>query len=246
MQKLQTLIGIIARCIVIALCSATVQSQAQVDDFNKYYQEILTNYVSNGVVDYSGLAKNTQVRQQTRKTLQAIELATLKGNEKKALLINTYNFLVLDAVAEKFSVTSVLKINGFFDQRPHKIGEKSYTLNQLEKEVLFKEFPDPQLHFVLVCGAVSCPPLGSNLITGNNLESELKNITHRALNSKQLVSINLKEKTVTISKLFEWYLADFAAAGGAIDFINTYRRTDTIPDGLTLQYAAYNWDLNGR
>lgn len=244
MHILQILKKTVIKSIVILTFTATLPSQAQLDDFNKYYKEVLVNHVSNGVVDYSGLAKNVNLRKQVKKTLKATDLSSLAGSEKKAYLINTYNFLVLDAVAEKFPVTSVLKINGFFERNQHTIGEKSYTLNELEKEVLFKEFPDPQLHFALVCGAVGCPPLASNLFTSAHLESELKHITRRALHTKMLVNIDLKEKKVVLSKLFEWYESDFTKEGSVIDYINTYR-VEQIPSGLTLQYAPYNWDLNG-
>jgi hypothetical protein len=101
------------------------------------------------------------------------------------------------------------------------------------------------LHFALVCGAVSCPPLGSVPFTANNLDHELENITRRALNGPQLIALDMEKKTVTVSKIFEWYKADFAKAGGTIDFINHYR-VNKIPIDFSVTYADYSWQLNGK
>lgn len=231
--------------ISVLLLLFVTQTQAQIDEFNKYSREVLTASVYNGKVDYKVLAKNPTNLNNVIDALKYIQLQELKGTEKKAFLINTYNMLILHAIASNYPTTSVMKIPGFFDRKTFRIGEEDYTLNQLEKEILYKEFPDPQLHFALVCGAVSCPPLGSKPFTAGNLESELKNVTRRALNSDKIVSLDMHEKTVTVSKIFDWYKADFTKSGSTIDFINMYRM-DKIPSGISLNYADYSWELNGK
>ena len=206
---------------------------------------MLRTFVSNGVVDYKGLSKNTIQLKQAVEALETVNLNSLQGNEKKAFIINAYNILVISAIVEKGAKTGVMKIPGFFDRNQYKIGGTFYTLNQLEKEVLFKKFTDARLHFALVCGAVSCPPLGSVPFTANNLDNELETITRRALNSPQLIALDMEKKTVTVSKIFEWYKADFTKAGSTIDFINHYR-VNKIPVDFSVTYADYSWQLNGK
>lgn len=230
--------------VTLLLLIITGNAHAQLDNFNKYATEVLSKYVSNGVVDYKKLSNNPTALNEVINALESTEPASLKGNEKKAFLINAYNILVIHAIVQKYPTKSVMKIAGFFDRYKHKIGESSYTLNELEKDVLFKEFNDPRLHFALVCGAVSCPPLGSKPFTATGLESELKTITRRALNSERIILLDMHEKTVTVSKLFDWYKQDFKTSGNIIDYINAFR-SDKIPSGITIAYANYSWELNG-
>jgi hypothetical protein len=233
--------------VAATICFLVVTSiaQAQLAYFNKYTREVLNTFVSNGVADYKGLTKNRTQLKQAIEALETINLDSLQGDEKKAFLINAYNILVINAIVEKGAKTGVMKIPGFFDRNQYKIGGTFYTLNRLEKEVLFKKFTDARLHFALVCGAVSCPPLGSVPFTANNLDHELENITRRALNGPQLIALDMEKKTVTVSKIFEWYKADFAKAGGTIDFINHYR-VNKIPIDFSVTYADYSWQLNGK
>ena len=64
--------------------------------------------------------------------------------------------------------------------------------------------------------------------------------------------VNQTSHTLTLSKIFDWYAADFqGAAGSVIDFILPFLPHKTqqyIVDhkaGLSTGFFDYNWDLNG-
>ncbi|MFS4417519.1 DUF547 domain-containing protein [Maribacter sp. 2307ULW6-5] len=51
----------------------------------------------------------------------------------------------------------------FFDGTLYEIGGKSITLNDIKHQLLRENFSKyPRFHFVLVCGALGCPPVMDN------------------------------------------------------------------------------------
>jgi len=62
------------------------------------------------------------------------------------------------------------------------------------------------------------------------------------VNSERGVHISPDGK-VELSKIFDWYAADFAKSGGVLSFINQ-RRTPPLPDGAKIGYQDYDWSLN--
>ncbi len=100
---------------------------------------------------------------------------------------------------------------------------KQITLNDIEHKLLRAQFNDARFHFVLVCGAIGCPPLINQAYLPNILETQLEKQTTLALNG-DFLKVNLKKKRVEVSQIMEWYKDDFTKNGKSeIDFINKYR-----------------------
>ena len=105
------------------------------------------------------------------------------------------------------------------------------------------QFNDARFHFVLVCGAIGCPPLISEAYQPSQLNAQLDRQTKLAINGAFL-KVNTKKKRVEVSEIMKWYKEDFTMDGKTeIDFINTYR-TEKIPTNYKLNYFSYNWNLN--
>ena len=48
-----------------------------------------------------------------------------------------------------------------------------------------------------------------------------------------------------LSRIFDWYKADFEKSAGSLEsFLRRYRTGATIPDGLRIEYLEYSWALN--
>ena len=132
---------------------------------------------------------------------------------------------------------------GFFDKTTYLLGTKKISLNDIEHNLLRAQFKDARFHFVLVCGAVGCPPLISQAYLPKSLDAQLEMQTKIALNGS-FIKVNSKKKAVEASQIMEWYKADFILNGTTeIDFINTYR-TEKIPNNFKLKYFPYDWKLN--
>ena len=121
-------------------------------------------------------------------------------------------------------------------------GEK-YSLNNIEHDILRKKYADPRIHFAVNCASVSCPRLRNEAFTANNLEAQLTDQTEYFLQYK--IKNDLSDpKNPKVSKLFNWYSADFKIDGKTVtDFINKYS-TSKVPEGTILDYLDYNWNLN--
>lgn len=212
------------------------QSSFQVEA-DKFFKQ----YVTNGSVDYRQLANNDAIDPLVA-TIASTDPASYSGNARKAYLINAYNVLVIKQVLENYPLQSVLDINGFFDAKKQNVGGRQLTLNQLEKDLLLKEFNDARLHFVLVCGALGCPPIIDEAYRADQLEAQLNRQTRLALNDDNFIRTNGEK--VELSQIFEWYAKDFGGSkANVLRFINDYR-TGKLPVDSKVTYYAYDWSLN--
>jgi len=210
-------------------------------DFTSETDALLKRYVKQGRVDYTGL-KSSAALQPLIAKIAATDPGSLSGNSKKAYLINAYNLLVINQALENYPLASVLDVKGFFDGNKQNVGGKKLTLNQLEKGILLKEFNDARLHFVLVCGALGCPPITNFAYTPAKLEAQLDKQTKLALNDPTFLRVNGDK--ASLSKIFEWYTKDFGGSKSAVlSFINKYR-DEAVPANAKVSYYEYDWTLN--
>ncbi len=202
---------------------------------------LLKAYVDNGRIDYQRLKSSGELGALVDE-IAALDLASLAATERKAYLINAYNLLVIHQVLENYPLRSVQDIGGFFDANKYPVGGKKMTLNQLEKDLLLKEYRDARLHFVLVCGANGCPPITNFAYLPAELEDQLELQTRLALNDPAFVQVS--GSSVGLSQIFEWYSSDFGGSQEkVVAFINTYR-TVALPAGAKISYYNYDWSLN--
>jgi hypothetical protein len=208
----------------------------QADDFFK-------NHVSNGKVAYSKIHENQELLAGVLKLAESISVSKEDPSTYQAFWINAYNLSVIKGIIDRFPTNSPLDNPGFFDKTTHSLGGRKITLNDIEHKLLRAQFKDPRFHFVLVCGAVGCPPLINKAYLPNTLDAQLEAQTKEALNGAFL-RVNTKKNRVETSQIMEWYKEDFTMNGKTeIDFINTYR-TEKIPNNFKLSYFSYDWKLN--
>lgn len=201
--------------------------------------------VASGKVNYKGLSQNKAALKSLVKQIAKMNVNALSANERKAFYINAYNISVINGIIENYPAQSPLKIEGFFDGLKHRVGGRNMTLNDLEKKELLKATGDEKLHFVLVCAAVSCPPLASFAYRPEKLEAQILERTRLALNHSEFIRVNHKKKVASLSEIFKWYAGDFAEkAASLIEYLNKFR-TEVIPTDYKTDYYPYDWTLNG-
>lgn len=206
-----------------------------------YYKQILSRHVQGGLVDYKALKADTLL-ESTIKYYASFDYKNLTKNEQKAHLINAYNFSTIKLICQNFPINSPMEVAGFFKSQNHEIAGNKVTLDHLENNILREDFPDPRLHFSLVCGALGCPRLTSAMYSGANIESLLEARTKNALNNDWFVYE--KEGAIYLSEIFTWYLSDFGKTkADVVKYINTYRETP-FSDKLKTKNYNYDWTLN--
>ena len=198
-------------------------------------------HVNEGRVDYKSIVSSSGPLDNLLKMAAEIRVETSDADTYRAFWINAYNLAVIKGIINNYPTNSPLDDAGFFDKTKYSLGGKKTTLNDIEHKLLRANFKDARFHFVLVCGAIGCPPLISNAYLPSTLDTQLEVQTKKAINGS---FIKVKKNKVYASKIMEWYKEDFTMNGKTeIDFINTYR-TEKISNKAKLSYFDYDWNLN--
>ncbi len=215
--------------------------RAKVD--HAVWNELLQAHVSNqGNVDYKGFqADKTKFNGYLNLLSDLPPQESWSKDETLAYWINVYNAYTIKLILDNYPIKSIKDIKGPWSHRFIRIGEKWYTLNDVEHRII-RKMDEPRIHFALVCAAVSCPRLYNKAFTEKDLEADLDLLTRGFLSDTS--KNELSENAIKLSRIFKWYGGDFKSDGSTlIDFLNQYS-TVTISDKAKKSYKAYNWNLN--
>jgi len=205
--------------------------------------------------------------------LRSFDLRSLKDRGPRlAFWTNIYNTAVIHGVIELELERSVKEYPGFFDRITYEIGGFRFSLNEMEHGLLrgnrrhpyrvlrpFREKDvrlefaivplDPRIHFALVCGARSCPPIG--FYEADQIDFQLGLAAMSFINSPQ-VKILPEEKTVFISMIFKWYKIDFGGSDRALldtllNYLDEGKDKAFLEENrnqIRIRYQPYDWNLN--
>ncbi len=231
--------------LLVLLSTMSFLSQgSDVKTFLSSSDAFFKKYVDNGSVRYTKIKNSATEIEALYKEAGEMKLDGLDDNFKKAFYINAYNVIVIYWVVKHYPLKSPLDDSGFFDKVKHKVAGEEMTLNSLEIKKLLAQYKDARFHFALACGAKSCPPLASFAYMPAALDKQLTERATAALNNPGWMKVNIAQKKVELSKIFDWYKKDFMADGKTeIEWINKYR-TEKIPANFTVGFYEYDWALN--
>ncbi len=233
---------------------------AQTFDHSRF-DELLKKHVVKGMVDYDAFTQAGSLKEYLE-SLEHADVARLADRERLAFWINAYNaytIALIDKYEERGSIKNIAEGVGFerakgaWKQPIVRAGGKTYTLDEVENEIVRKQFREPRIHFALVCAAMSCPPLRSEAYTGAKLEAQLDSQARRfILDEARGSRVDVKKGVVRASRIFDWYKDDFGGNDAAIGrFIARYHgdspEKHLLLDGhFKMEYLDYDWTLNGR
>ncbi|MCG8621731.1 MAG: DUF547 domain-containing protein, partial [Proteobacteria bacterium] len=161
-----------------------------------------------GQVNYAKLKANPEKLERYLDMLAVAKPTGLSYNAQLAFWVNAYNALVIKGVIDHYPTTSVRKIKwfgGFFYRLKFQVAGKTYTLNQIEHDIIRTEFVDPRVHFVLVCASTSCPPLENRAFSAEDIEERLETATLSFIDKPENVRVDRTKRRVYSSKIFKWY-----------------------------------------
>jgi hypothetical protein len=220
-----------------------VAIQAQTSVFDSLLQK---NVDKTGRVDYQSLKNNETLLDNYLAYIQNNEpTKDWSSNKKKAFWINTYNAYTIKIILNNYPLKSIrdIKIDGKTAWKiPFvKVGQKRYTLDQIEHEILRKKFNDPRIHVGINCASVSCPRLWNFAFTEDNIASSLDNLMKVFINDTTRNKIS--KNNVALSEIFNWFSKDFIKNGTIISYLNTYAAIK-ISEKASIKYLTYDWSLN--
>ena len=172
--------------------------------------------------------------------------------DQLAYWINAYNAFTIELILRNYPLSSIKNIgssiqipfiNSPWDIQFIEINGEKYDLNNIEHNILRKNYNEPRIHFAINCASESCPQLRNKAYVSEKIEMQLEEQARYFINDDSKNSIS--KDTITISKIFSWFSGDFEKNGSLITFLNQYSDT-IINDNATITYKTYNWDLNNQ
>lgn len=227
-----------------------------------------------GRVDYGAMRDSEAFRHYSASSgsLREFDLSSLTNRaDRLAFWINLYNTLVVHGIIELGIRESVKEVSGFFGRFGYVIGGMTFTPNDIEHGILrgnrrpyfglLRPFssrdprmlhsidpPDSRIHFTLVCGSASCPPI--NFYTPEQIDQQLDIAAAGFINSSE-VEILPEKSILRLSNIFRWYGADFGGQKGVVDILVRYLDHGDARDFLLaagekvkIQWKPYDWQLN--
>lgn len=205
-------------------------------------------------VDYAALGRSPEWRRLVA-SLAASDPGALEGeSEKLAFWVNAYNILAIDLVATHWPVASIRDVGSFFSpvwkREAGRIGGRGYTLDAIEHGIV-RPLGEPRAHAVVICASTSCPALPREPLVAERLDAQLDAAMRRWLASPgKGLWVDPAAGTVRLSKIFDWFAEDFAAAGGPLAFAARYAPPDARRwleehgDDARIVYLDYDWSVN--
>lgn len=230
------------------------------------YGNVLQTYVDDqGLVDYTGLQANRSQLDQFNQSLGAVTPETYESwneAEQIAFLINAYNAFTLQSIIDQDPLKdSIRDIPGVWKRRKFTLAGAEKTLDNIEHDILRKEFNEPRIHVALVCAAISCPPLRNEPYTAADLDTQLNDQTLKFTSSPHGFSLDRQDKRVYISSIFKWYGQDYEQTYGTktkfngndkqravlnhfSPFLDSESQKFLEQEDYKVKYLDYDWSLN--
>ena len=137
----------------------TVSLTAQ-KNIHHRWNSMLQTYVSDdGKVNYKDWMNDRDNLDAYIQTLASTPLLESDSkNAKLAYWINAYNALTVQLILKHYPLKSIKEIKQPWDTTCFNIGEKSYTLGDIEHKIL-RKMDEPRIHIAINCASASCPTL---------------------------------------------------------------------------------------
>lgn len=207
-----------------------------------------------GRVNYPAIARDPGMLDAYIQSLAAVDLDTLEDPDQLALLINAYNAFTIKLITEHYDNGALESIMDIPEARRWKhqrwvIAGETYSLDQIENQVIRKNFSEPRIHFALVCAAQSCPLLRRFAYTGEQLDQQLEQAARATHEDDRWARYDPRRRTLYLTRLYEWYGQDFIKDAGSIEayaaqFLPALKQDLDRGRKLRIEFLDYSWDLN--
>ncbi|TVZ56836.1 uncharacterized protein DUF547 [Lutibacter sp. Hel_I_33_5] len=230
---------------IIFILMLTFNINAQTEKFDSLLK---THVDKDGNVDYKGFKKDEAKLDAYLTCLVETKIdKSWSAAKTKAFWANAYNAYTVKLILKNYPLKSIMKVKkkgkDAWNIPFANVGGKTYTLNNIEHDVLRKNYKDPKIHVAVNCASGSCPQLGNFAFTEENYEAKTEELMKKFINDPKRNKVS--EKKAQLSKIFDWYKKDFTTNGSLKEYLNKY--SDVITTKKTkVSYLKYDWSLNGK
>jgi hypothetical protein len=239
---------------------------ADLEPLHRSYDELLDEYVRDGIVYYNALKIDRVKLDRYVTALAGVNSDTLGSWDRArqiAFWINAYNALALQTAVSHYPA-GMRQVPGGYDQLKHVIAGRTVTLDQIENRIL-ADFHDPRIYLVLGRSAMGSGRLRSEAFSGPRLEQQLEQSAQQFVASPKYVNIDALAGSLSVSPLFSWREKPFVDAyeskspdlpgrtpleRAIVGFIQPYllpaERDYLQKNTFKLAYLDFDWTLNDR
>jgi hypothetical protein len=263
---MRTLLKVVVPLLIILGCSdggngAGKQAQP-IDHTYADYARLLNKYVSDGLVDYARMKADRGLIDSLIDDLASADLSGASSDQQLAFYINAYNLITLRSIVDHYPVESIKDIDGVWDDTKWELAGGRLTLNDIEHEILRKEFNEPRIHVAIVCASTSCPPLVSHPYLPDKLNLQLPEAARNFVMSSDYNKLDPDEGSAEISSIFDWFGDDFIDGyydknyfpslskkeNAVLNFLIAQfpepQREKLLTASYKISYLDYDWSLN--
>lgn len=209
------------------------------------YDAVLRDVVRDGGVDYRLLRdRHLDTLERYLAAVAGADVGRLSREQRLSLYVNVYNATVLHEVARRLEPGYRVSQDDFrlFHEPLVRVGGRSLTLDELENEVIRREFGDPRVHAALVCASRSCPALGPRAYRAESLDAALEAAMLSFLNDPQRNRVRVAQRRLELSRIFDWYAEDFGGKAALAGWVDPYVEGDV--SQFEVAFLDYSWEPN--
>ena len=216
---------------------------------------LLSKYVKPGAdgvnrFDYGALAASKADRAALDAYIARFAAMDLSASSKAnfANWANLYNAVTVRYIVGKYPLKSIRDgyISGPWKKIKVMAGGREISLNDIEHEVLRKDYDDPRVHYAINCASFSCPNLLTKAWEAATLDAGLDKAAAEYVNNSRGVTVT--PRGLVVSDIYNWFEKDF---GGSKQAVIAHLLQYADP-ALTAQIKAnpkirkydYDWSLN--
>lgn len=220
---------------------------------HKSWTALLKKHVrADGMVDYKGIIRDSAALNAYLDQLSANapDPDDWTREQQLAYWINAYNAFTVKLIVDNYPVASIKDlnptvsipmVNTIWNKKFFSIGGEEMSLDQIEHDILRKDFEEPRIHFAINCASISCPPLRAEAFVASRIDTQLEEQAISFINDP--LRNNLDAENPQLSRIFNWFGGDFKKNGSLIDFINRYARK-SINQDADIDFLDYDWGIN--
>jgi hypothetical protein len=250
---------------LLLVCLFIVGTATAANFEHQKWDQLLKNNVVNinqgsaTQVNYSGMQQEREQLKEYLQTLSQVSTSTFNSwssSERLAFLINAYNAWTVEFILTKYPDLESIKDLGSLFSSPWKkefipLLGKTISLDNIEQDLIRGNFDEARIHFAVNCASIGCPALRAEAYQSDTLEIQLEEAANLFLsdNSRN----RLKGDELQISKIFDWYKADFEKQGNLASFLVKYadalnlnesQQQAVLSGDIEIEYLDYDWSLN--
>lgn len=240
-----------------AMAQSASQATAPTPSQHATWSALLGKYVkpsADGLnrFDYAGLKANatdSAALDAYIASFAALDVGALPRNQQYVTWINIYNARTIQYIRDQYPTKTIKdSLFGPWKKIFTTVNGTQISLNDIEHEVLRKQWSEPRTHYAVNCASYGCPNLKTSAWEVATLDADLTKAAQDFINHPRGVTVRSDGK-LQVSTIYKWFKEDFGTSeANVIAHLRTYAnpelqaQIDARPD---IKNYEYDWSLNG-